>query len=182
MGSTPVQIGQRESDFSNPLGLLSDCHRRIERFLGVLMKLSETKQGGAFDQEEAASLLSALDYFRDAAPKHTADEEESLFPRMRAAGALAGLSDLESDHQVAESAHREVDALGRRWLAEGRLPEGPARRMTGLLGQLAEMYSRHIAVEDHEIFPEAARVLNAGQLAAVGREMKTRRIPVKTER
>ncbi len=29
----PISIGQKlESDFRNPLGLLSDCHRRIERF------------------------------------------------------------------------------------------------------------------------------------------------------
>lgn len=182
MGSTPVQIGQRESDFSNPLGLLSDCHRRIERFLGVLLKLSETKQGGELEPSEAASLRAALDYFRDAAPKHTADEEESLFPRMRAAGALAGLADLESDHQLAETAHREVATLGRLWLAQGRLPEEPARRMTRLLRQLAEMYSRHIAVEDSEVFPEAARVLGAGELAQVGQEMKTRRNRTETER
>jgi len=182
VGSTPVQIGQRESDFSNPLGLLSDCHRRIERFLGVLLKLSEAKRCGELDPSESASLRAALDYFLDAAPKHTADEEESLFPRMRAAGALAGLNDLESDHQVAEAAHREVEALGRQWLVEGRLPEESARRMTGLLRQLDEMYSRHIAVEDNEIFPEAARVLGAGELAEVGQEMKTRRNRTKTER
>jgi hemerythrin-like domain-containing protein len=182
VGSTPVQIGQRESDFSNPLGLLGDCHRRIERFLGVLLTIAESGDGGELDPARAASLKAALDYFRNAAPKHTADEEESLFPRMRAAGALAGLNDLESDHQVADAAHREVDALGRHWLELGRLPEEQAQRMTRLLRLLAEMYARHIAVEDNEIFPEAARVLGAEELAEVGREMKTRRIPVQTER
>jgi len=34
-------------------------------------------------EETRAALESALRYFREAAPKHTADEEESLFPRMR---------------------------------------------------------------------------------------------------
>ena len=182
MGSTPVQIGQRESDFSNPLGLLSDCHRRIERFLGVLLRLSEIKQGGELGPFEGISLKAALDYFHDAAPKHTADEEESLFPRMRAAGAPAGLDDLESDHQLADAAHREVDALGREWLEQGLLPDIAAQRMLELLRQLADMYSRHIAMEDNEIFPEAARMLSGEQVAEVGREMKTRRIPAKTER
>ena len=182
MGSTPVQIGQRESDFSNPLGLLSDCHRRIERFLGVLLKLSETKHGGALEPSEAASLQAALDYFRDAAPKHTADEEESLFPRMRATGSLAWLNDLESEHQLADVAHRDVETRGRQWLAQGQLSDESARRMLELLRQLAEMYSRHIAVEDNQIFPEAARVLGAGKLAEVGREMKNRRILNQTER
>lgn len=33
----PITIGAKPAgDFSNPIELLSDCHRRIERFLGVL--------------------------------------------------------------------------------------------------------------------------------------------------
>ena len=34
-------------------------------------------------EETRVALESALRYFREAAPKHTADEEESLFPRLR---------------------------------------------------------------------------------------------------
>ena len=32
----PVQIGATTHSFSDPTGLLSDCHRRIEMFLGTL--------------------------------------------------------------------------------------------------------------------------------------------------
>ena len=32
----PVQIGAKAHSFSNPTGLLSDCHRRIEMFLSTL--------------------------------------------------------------------------------------------------------------------------------------------------
>ena len=32
----PVQIGAQTHNFSDPTGLLSDCHRRIEMFLGSL--------------------------------------------------------------------------------------------------------------------------------------------------
>jgi hypothetical protein len=32
----PVQIGAQSHSFSDPTGLLSDCHRRIEMFLGTL--------------------------------------------------------------------------------------------------------------------------------------------------
>jgi hypothetical protein len=32
----PIVIGaKRESDFTDPIGMLSDCHRRIEMFLNV---------------------------------------------------------------------------------------------------------------------------------------------------
>jgi len=178
----PVQIGQRESDFNNPLGLLSDCHRRIERFLAVLLALSRTRRGGALDAAETQSLRAALDYFRNAAPQHTADEEESLFPRLRAAGALSSLDTLEDDHQNSAIAHRELDTLGRTWLDQGSLPAASTQRMNDLVRQLAETYERHIAVEDQKIFPAAGRVLSGEQLAAVGREMEARRKLARTER
>jgi hemerythrin-like domain-containing protein len=178
----PVQIGQRESDFTNPLGLLGDCHRRIERFLEVLLTLSRTRLGGPLEPAEAASLRAALDYFRTAAPQHTADEEESLFPRLRAAGAPVSLDALEADHRFAAAAHAEVDALGRSWLDAASLPADSAHRIAHLLRQLADIYRRHIAIEDTEIFPSAGRLLDARQLAAVGREMKARRIRPPTER
>src|ERR1044072_5942127 len=78
----PVQIGQRAESFSNPLGLLTDCHRRIEMFLRALTTVAG-KSDGALDAEQRDALEKSLTYFRDAAPKHPADEEESLFPRMR---------------------------------------------------------------------------------------------------
>ena len=38
----PIVIGAKpESSFTDPLGMLSDCHRRIEMFLNVLVRLAE---------------------------------------------------------------------------------------------------------------------------------------------
>jgi Hemerythrin HHE cation binding domain len=80
----PVTIGAKTSpDFSNPIDLLIDCHRRIERFLTVLVKVAEQAKGGLMTKEQSRECEQALDYFRNAAPRHTADEEESLFPRLR---------------------------------------------------------------------------------------------------
>lgn len=172
----PVQIGQkRESDFSNPLGLLSDCHRRIEKFLAVLIKVSDRAQGRALDPEERTALTNALEYFRNSAPKHTADEEDSLFPRLRAQTSLDYLTELETDHHAADRDHQLVDALGRRWLNEGPLPAQQSHDLKEALARLSHMYAHHIAVEDHELFPLAARLLPADQLAEVGLEMAKRR-------
>ena len=118
----------------------------------------------------------------NAAPQHTADEEESLFPRMRAAGAMTSLDALESDHRISAAAHDEVDALGRCWLEAGSLPAESVQRVTGLLKQLADTYAGHIAMEDSEVFPAARRVLSNEALAAVGREMKNRRTRSQMER
>lgn len=39
--SNAYQIGQRvDHDFDEPLGLLSDCHRRIEHFLRALVTVA----------------------------------------------------------------------------------------------------------------------------------------------
>ena len=47
----PVTIGaKRESDFSDPLGMLSDCHRRIERFLHALIVVAGQARGGVLPQ------------------------------------------------------------------------------------------------------------------------------------
>lgn len=176
----PVQIGQKNAaDFTDPLGMLSDCHRRIERFLAALLTLAREAKGRELDENQRSSLRSALEYFRTSGPRHTADEEESLFPRMRAcstaAAALRSVEALEADHAVADRAHREIDALGARWLDDGRLSLADASRMAELLESLGTLYARHIAIEDHEVFPAAAGALAATDINAIGVEMAARR-------
>src|SRR2546423_386382 len=104
----PVVIGaKRESDFNDPVGLLSDCHRRIERFLNVLITVTGEAQGGPLTDEQKTSFGAPLLFFREAAPKPTADEEESLFPRLRRIAAaemhavVARIDALEQDHERA---------------------------------------------------------------------------------
>jgi hemerythrin-like domain-containing protein len=177
----PVQIGRVESDFSNPLGLLSDCHRRIEHFLDILIRVCDQATGEPLTQPERAALEKALAYFRNSAPKHTADEEESLFPRLRecagddARSSLECLAELENDHQTAALDHDLIDRLGQRWLASGVLTAEDRDQIRQALRRLDETYARHIAIEDRELFPLAGRLLEAEQLAEVGREMAERR-------
>ena len=179
----PIQVGRRpDHDVDQPLGLLSDCHRRIEHFLEVLVAIDRHFAGGQLTPAQHGELDTALTYFATAAPKHTADEEESLFPRLRetpdaAAGqALEVLARLERDHDEAEQHHRTVDTLGRRWLADGSLEPVAARALRAHLAALEAIYQRHIDIEDRELFPAAARLLSTNQLTAVGREMVARRL------
>lgn len=178
----PVQIGQkRESDFSEPLGLLSDCHRRIERFLAVLNRVASECAGRRLSPEEQAAFENALEYFQEAAPRHTADEEESLFPRLRssedpaARTALASLAALEADHTAAARDHAVVEKLGRTWIDNGPLSEEEHRAVSAALTRLSKLYARHIVVEDAELFPLAAQVLQPDELASIGEEMAARR-------
>jgi hemerythrin-like domain-containing protein len=178
----PITIGaKRESDFTDPVGMLGDCHRRIERFLNVQVTLATREKGGPLTEEDRAALETSLRYFREAAPKHTADEEESLFPRLRridpakTQAILARVDSLEQDHECAGKAHDEVDRLGQRWLTRGRLSTEDASRLSTVLDQLAKLYRNHIAIEDTEVFPLATRILSASDREAVGVEMAARR-------
>jgi hemerythrin-like domain-containing protein len=177
-----INIGERPaSDFGDPVGLLSDCHRRIERFLNLLITVTEQAQGGALSAEQRDGLEASLRYFREAAPKHTSDEEDSLFPRLRAVpdrrvqAALDRVQALEADHRAALVDHAEVERLGHRWLTEGRLAAGETREMAARLHELQALYGVHIAVEDNEIYPLAREVLPADAVAQIGEEMARRR-------
>jgi hemerythrin-like domain-containing protein len=178
----PIQIGEKPSPtFAQPLALMSDCHRRVEKFLQALVIATEQAQGGPLNDLQREGLQSALRYFREAAPRHTADEEESLFPRMRqcsseeVALALAKIDALEADHVVAKAAHAIVERHGDLWLEQGTLGKEETAELLRELRKLQGIYGRHIAVEDNDIFPLAQRVLKSNELAEVGREMAERR-------
>jgi hemerythrin-like domain-containing protein len=132
---------------------------------------------GQYHQAAAA----ALRYFRNAAPWHTQDEEQSLFPRMRASkdplvqAALREVDALEADHVQAAQWHNDAHALIDRWLEHGPLSDEQADRLARRLTELQQTYQRHIQQEDHVIFPLAARTLSPASLAAIGREMALRR-------
>ena len=178
----PIVIGaKRESDFTNPIGMLGDCHRRIEMFLNVLVRVAEQAQGEPLNEEQRGALETALRYFREAAPKHTADEEESLFPRLRqmenadVRALMARIESLEEEHVCADRSHGEVDNLGKLWLGDGTLPPKQALRLFTVLLQLRDLYRYHIATEDNEVFPPAAAALSAADREAIGGEMASRR-------
>jgi hemerythrin-like domain-containing protein len=170
----PVQIGAPpESTFADPVRLLSECHRRVEMFLGVLVKCAEGAEAGAAPPVE---LANALRYFREAAPKHTADEEESLFPRLsEVAEAGTAMRALEADHADAAPRHALVDRIGEQWIAEQRIGPEALGELRSAVAELAAMYRRHIEVEDQQLFPLAQRVLTRDQKRQVGEEMARRR-------
>jgi hemerythrin-like domain-containing protein len=178
----PVTLGAKpEHDFNEPIGLLGDCHRRIERFLDILLKVAAGEQGRALSPEHRVALEAALRYFAVAAPKHTADEEQSLFPRLRASGdpraqaALQRVQALEADHRRADAGHAQVERLGRQWLERNRLEEAEARQLVEQLVALKELYRHHLQVEDQEVFPVASAVLDVVEIDLIGREMAERR-------
>ena len=177
----PLQIGQPlDHDFDEPLGLLSDCHRRIEYFLDVLVTLTGTA-GAPLTPDQWSEMEKAVNYFAFAAPRHTADEEQSLFPRLRsmddprAAQALECIEELEREHELAAAHHLAVDRLCLGWLDHGFLSDADMRNLQDRLAELRSIYREHIAIEDGWLFPVAAQLLSDEKLRDIGREMAARR-------
>jgi hypothetical protein len=80
----PISIGDKhESNFANPIGLLADCHRRIERFLRVLVRVAAEARAGPLNAQHRQAIQTALSYFHDAATMHMEYAEEDLFPEIR---------------------------------------------------------------------------------------------------
>ena len=114
----PIQIGRPpDHNFTRTFGLaqrLPPPHR-------VFPRRSHHGDGrtpvGLLTPAQCAEIEAALGYFATASPKHTADEEDSLFPRLRdthdpaAKRALTLVERLERDHDIAERHHHAVEAL-----------------------------------------------------------------------
>mgnify|MGYP005848677669 CR=1 FL=1 len=173
----PIQIGQAEPGWDDPIGLMTACHRRIERFLGTLCAAARQAAERILEPDEIEAVERSLRYFRDAAPHHTADEEQDLFPALtrKQPEAAVAIGNLKSDHARAVLLHTRADQIGREWIEAGRL-SGPALQEFGeATSQLESLYRGHIRLEEAEVFPLAASVLDVAELDSIGRRMAQRR-------
>ena len=172
-----VQIGAKpDSGFDDPLGMLKDCHRRIERFVNLLARVAAQANGRALSIDERQAVEAALRYFRESAPRHTHDEEQSLFPRLKdIPDVKADILRLAGEHQEADALHAEVNDLFTAWL-DGHTPSSEETRgLREMTHRLADLYREHIGLEEDHVFPFAARSLDSETLAAIGREFQQRR-------
>lgn len=158
--------------FDDPLGLLRACHDRILGHCRTLERLAEhlDRHGPDGEAREAASRV--LRYFQVAAPHHHADEEADLFPFLRAHPGLPGPLRVAMDNLVAQ--HRQIEA---RWRELEKALEAVARGEGAALAiePFVSMNRAHIVLENAEILPTAARLLDTDQLAALGEAMRARR-------
>jgi hemerythrin-like domain-containing protein len=174
-----IQIGAKpDSGFDNPIGMLQDCHRRIEHFLDILCIVAERAPARSLTGEERSAVQAALQYFHVGGERHTADEEESLFPRLRAeptADSVKEIDRLERDHLHAAHLHESVDWLYTAWISADLLESGQQRRLLSETRQLKQLYAEHIQIEESIIFPQAARILDRAALDAMKSEFIARR-------
>jgi iron-sulfur cluster repair protein YtfE (RIC family) len=164
--------------FDTPFAVMEACHRRIERRLEQLLIVAERLSEPA--SERHAEALRVLDearhHFATAGAHHTADEEQDLFPMLRATSDVVLhdlLEVLEADHRILDAMHAELDALGDRLRA--RVTPEDAAALRDLASDLKVHYDRHIRQEDEHVMPKALALLQPEQVAALGARMRHRR-------
>jgi hemerythrin-like domain-containing protein len=174
-----VQIGAKpDSGFDDPIGMLTDCHRRIERFLDILCIVAERAAGRMMTGEESEAIQAALQYFHVGGQRHNADEEQSLFPRLREASTgeeFTEIHGLESDHEDATRLHELVEQLYAMWITGGELGAEDQSNLQSATRGLKRLYEEHIRIEEQVVFPRAAKVLDRQAIQAIGEEFRARR-------
>jgi len=173
-----IQIGAKpDSGFDDPIGMLKDCHRRIESFLGILCVVVNRAQNRSLTDEEKGAVNAALQYFKTGGQRHTADEEESLFPRLRQSNAksVEEIDRLEDDHHEANDFHGSVERLYATWIESGVSGWEERRQLLTQTTRLKELYADHIHLEETVVFARAIEVLDRHAIAAIGTEFRFRR-------
>jgi len=139
--------------------------------------VADRAPGRALTGEETAAVRAALQYFHTGGVRHTADEEESLFPRLRSESSrdsMAKLDELEADHETAADLHEVVEQIYSEWITNA-LTEEREQELRVATNRLKALYQAHIGIEEAVVFPQAAKVLDRATIASIGQEFRARR-------
>lgn len=160
-----------------PLARLQSCHARIEEQLRILERLAQRAAAGAPDRAAGSAARAVLDYFDTSGAQHQRDEDEDLFPLLRARAAALGRVEVAAGIEEMEREHATLDAQWRRLrealsalaaLREARIDAGEAERF-------AWLYRRHMDREALLVLPFARETLGTGERAELGARMAARR-------
>jgi len=163
--------------FEVPLEMLAACHGRVQAQCATLRRLAAHLTTHGADRQAQDAAAAVMRYFDTAAVHHHADEEVDLFPAL--IESMAG-SDAVCLRELTTSLATEHRELEQRWRALRTRLEQVARADAATLpddevhGFIA-LYERHIAREEAELLPLAARLLSDAELDRVGLAMRARR-------
>lgn len=169
--------GAPAAGFDAPLAMLSACHDRVAQQCATLRRIASHLPDHGTDAQVRAAAAAVMRYFDSAAVHHHADEERDLFPAL--IDSMAG-SDAVCVRELTAglaAEHRELEARWRRLRSQiAPLAAGVAATLAaGDVEALVALYERHIACEEAELLPLAARLLGEAELDRIGRAMRERR-------
>lgn len=163
--------------FETPLEMLEACHERLQAQLATLARLAAWLPEHGPDKQAQQAAANVMRYFDIAAVKHHQDEEDDLFPVLRARADEARRAELGAlidwilaDHQRLFAAWARMRARLERIAAGEKADLTPAD-----VEAFADAYRRHIQREEGELLPMARNLLSEQDVAALSGTMTARR-------
>lgn len=165
------------ASFDAPLAMLAQCHDRAGAQVNTLRRLLDHLPMHGADAQARDAATAVMRYFDIAARDHHADEEEDLFPALLDAVAGSDAVCLRELTDTLLGEHRRLEALWRSLRPQlAGIAAGHAAALDGpAVEALIHGYQSHIAREDSELVPMAARLLDDAALARMGQAMRSRR-------
>jgi hemerythrin-like domain-containing protein len=163
--------------FEVPLEMLAACHGRVQHQCETLLRLVAHLQTHGSDRAAQEAASAVMRYFDTAARHHHEDEEQDLFPALLES--MAG-SDAVCVRDLTTSLCSDHRRLEQRWAALRQrllhIAEGAASTLADAdVPGFVQMYEQHIAREEAELLPMAARLLGDADLDRIGVAMRRRR-------
>lgn len=160
-----------------PLRVLAACHDRARAECAALRRLAERLARHGADRQARHAAAALAGDFGACVAQHLADEEAGLFPAL--IESMAG-SDAVCLRELTASLAAEHRELERLWRAlQPRLERvasaGAAALPHDEVSAFADLCERHMAREDAELLPMAARLLGDAELDRLGLAMRARR-------
>ncbi len=155
------------------VGALAACHDKIRQYTGLAWRLAAELSPEAEHVKSTASEIAR--YFAAALPRHAADEEQSIAPRLRGFNHEVdqALDRIAKEHGKAEP---QIDRLIALCEDLAQTPETHAARSTELAQLAAELaghFEDHLLVEEQVLFPAIA-ALPHDKLREIRDEMRLR--------
>ena len=163
--------------FEVPLEMLAACHGRVQHQCNTLLRLRDHLHDHGPDQPAQEAARAVMRYFDTAARHHHEDEEQDLFPALLESMAGSDAVCLREITAALCSDHRALEHLwatlrqGLLQVAEGTVSTLSDPDVTGFV----HLYAQHIALEESELLPMAARLLSPAELDRIGLAMRARR-------
>ncbi len=166
--------------FGQPLMLWLACHQRAERVALLLQRLlGHLAQHGAGEPAQVTA-AEVLRYMDQAMPRHHADEDIDLFPRLRraldathppgASETTRALDRLAHDHDHLDDLWQRV-----RGMLASLSARAPASSEIDDAGRFVDEFLTHHGIEDRLIAPVATIALRPRDLIDIGESMAARR-------
>lgn len=166
------------ASYDDPLEMWQECHERVRRMCALLQRVQTHVATHGADAQARDGATSVLRYFNEAAPRHHADEEENLFPRLLQR--VAGRAEITDVVRTIEQLQQEHDVLESDWAqlkqSLEQITQGQAAALEPtLVERYATGYTRHLKLEETVLAPALKSALNDADWSEIGAAMAARR-------